>query len=140
MRSRTRGILIGATTTVALGLAVAAFAAPTPEEIEVGKRRYMKYCATCHGPTGTGDGYAASTFVKKPANLTLLAKQNGGKFPVGEVIGIVKGDQPIAAHGSREMPVWADILGSPMSGEYTQTETDLKILTIVNYLETIQQK
>lgn len=109
--------------------------------VEQGKQLFLKYCATCHGPSATGDGVAASTFKNKPANLTLLAKNNGGKFPTMLVINIVKGDAPIAAHGGREMPVWGEILGRPLdTGMYKQDEVDLKILSIANYLESIQQK
>jgi mono/diheme cytochrome c family protein len=111
-------------------------------ELEVGKKQYMKYCATCHGPSGNGaDGVASRLFTKPPTDLTQLAKNNGGKFPMMEVIGIVKGDQPIAAHGTREMPVWGQILGKPLEdGMYGQDASDAQILTIGKYLESIQVK
>src|SRR5262249_1570108 len=110
-------------------------------DVAQGKQLYMKYCATCHGPSATGDGVAASTFKNKPVNLTLLSKQNGGQFPTMKVLSIVKGDSPIADHGSREMPVWGEIIGRPLdSGMYKQDEVDMKILSIADYLKSIQQK
>ncbi len=42
-----------------------------------------------------------------PADLTLLAVQNGGVFPRETVIAVMTGAQPVTAHGTREMPVWA---------------------------------
>jgi mono/diheme cytochrome c family protein len=142
MRSGLRGTIIGLWTIAALSVAGTATIASADEQLTVGKNQYMKYCATCHGPTGTGtDGVASRLFTKPPANLTTLAKNNGGKFPMMEVIGIVKGDQPIAAHGTREMPIWGQTLGKPLSeGMYGKDEADAQIMTIGKYLETIQVK
>lgn len=112
----------------------------TPESVAVGREQYMKLCATCHGPSGTGDGIAASTFKRHPTDLTTLAQRNGGKFPTATVIDIVKGDTPISAHGKREMPVWGEILGRPLdTSMYQQDAADLKILSIAAYLQTIQK-
>lgn len=112
----------------------------TPEYLQAGRDQYMKYCATCHGPTGTGDGMASSTFNKHPVDLTLLSRQNGGTFPMTKVLSIVKGDTPISAHGTREMPVWGEILGHPLDDSmYQQDAANLKILSIASYLESIQK-
>jgi mono/diheme cytochrome c family protein len=109
--------------------------------LQLGQQRYMKYCATCHGPSATGDGVAARLFTTKPPDLTLLAKENGGKFPMNELLSIVKGNAPIAAHGNREMPVWGEILGRPLDTSMTgQAAADSEILVIGNYLESIQKK
>lgn len=139
MRSGFRGAII-ALCAVATLVAVPAFA--ENEQLKVGKEEYMKYCATCHGPSGTGtDGVASHLFTKPPANLTLLAQKNGGKFPMLEVLNIVKGDEPIAAHGTREMPVWGQILGRPLSeGMYGKDQSSAEILNIGKYLESIQAK
>lgn len=143
MRSGFRGSVIGLLACAASVVASGSALADDSMQLEVGKKQYMKYCATCHGPSGTGtDGMASRLFTKPPTNLTLLAKNNGGKFPMMEVIGIVKGDQPIAAHGSREMPVWGDIIGGDptQDGMYAKDEADAKIMTIGKYLESIQAK
>ncbi len=141
MRSGFRGTFIGLLAIAASCLAGNA-AAADDMQVKVGKDLYMKYCATCHGPSGNGtDGMASRLFTNQPANLTLLSKENGGKFPMNELMNIVKGDQPIAAHGSREMPVWGEILGRPLSdGMYGQDEADAKIINIGKFLETIQVK
>ncbi|MBY0277614.1 c-type cytochrome [Candidatus Binatia bacterium] len=135
--------MIGLLACAASVVAVGSVHADDSMQLQVGKKQYMKYCATCHGPSGTGtDGAASRLFTKPPTNLTLLAKNNGGKFPMMEVIGIVKGDQPIAAHGTREMPVWGDIIGGDptQEGMYAKDEADAKIMTIGKYLESIQAK
>lgn len=142
MRSGFRGMVMGLVACAASFAATAPALADDSMQLKVGKEQYMKYCATCHGPTGTGtDGAASRLFTKPPTNLTTLAKENGGKFPMMEVIGIVKGDQPIAAHGTREMPVWGQILGRPLKeGMYGQDSADAEILNIGKYLESIQAK
>jgi mono/diheme cytochrome c family protein len=141
MRSSLRGMLAGAWVIAALGLGVPTDAtAASKAAIEAGKKSYMKHCATCHGPTATGDGVAASTFQNKPIDLTTLAQKNGGKFPTLEVINIVKGATSIPAHGTREMPVWGEILGHPLKGEYSEDRANAQILEIANYLQSIQKK
>ena len=140
MRSGFRGIVIGLLACAA-SVAVSGIARADDMQLAVGKKQYMQYCATCHGPSGNGtDGAASRLFTKPPTNLTLLAKNNGGKFPMMEVIGIVRGDQPIAAHGSREMPVWGQILGADPTDEgmYAKDEAGAQILIIGKYLESIQ--
>lgn len=142
MRSGIRGTVIGLLACAASVAASGSALAGDDMQLEVGKKQYMQYCATCHGPSGNGtDGVASRLFTKPPTDLTLLAKNNGGKFPMMEVIGIVKGDQSIAAHGSREMPVWGQILGKPLEdGMYGQDAADAQLLTIGKYLESIQAK
>ena len=142
MRSGFRGIVIGLLACAA-SVAVSGIARADDMQLAVGKKQYMKYCATCHGPSGTGtDGMASRLFTKPPTNLTLLAKNNGGKFPMMEVLGVVKGDQPIAAHGTREMPVWGQIIGGDPTeeGMYKKDAAEAQILTIGTYLESIQVK
>jgi mono/diheme cytochrome c family protein len=109
--------------------------------LQIGKQKYTQYCATCHGPNAAGDGVAANLFTKRPPDLTLLAKNNGGKFPMSELLNIVKGNAPIPAHGNREMPVWGEILGRPLDTSMTgQAAADAEILVIGHYLESIQKK
>ncbi|HXZ88657.1 MAG TPA: c-type cytochrome, partial [Candidatus Binataceae bacterium] len=46
--------------------------------ITSGKLQFRQYCAQCHGMDATGDGPVAPALKKKPANLTVLSKNNGG--------------------------------------------------------------
>ena len=73
-----------------------------------GPELYRAYCASCHGPEGRGDGPAASSLKNVP-DLTRIAARNGGVFPSALVQHIIAGDNQIAAHGSRQMPVWGPI-------------------------------
>jgi len=99
---------------------------------------FRAHCAACHGAGGKGDGPAAAALKTKPANLTVLAKDNGGKFPTEQVQKFISGDDPATqSHGSREMPIWGPI--------FHQIEDDkdfgnVRLQNLIAYLETIQQK
>ncbi len=135
------GIAAGLGLLLAPGLTRAADMTSEQLAVHLGQQDYVKYCGSCHGPAGAGDGVASSLFKTKPTNLTLLAKENGGRFPVNEVLSIVAGDTPVAAHGSRETPVWSEVIGRPeQTGMETQQVVNGQILTIIRYLETIQAK
>ncbi len=62
----------------------------------------------CHGPDGRGNGPLAGKLNKVPADLTQIAKLNGGKFPAGKIAEIIDGRDIVAAHGMRDMPIWGN--------------------------------
>jgi mono/diheme cytochrome c family protein len=99
---------------------------------------YHAHCAACHGPDGKGNGPAAANLKTKPADLTALARNNGGKFPAGQIRKFISGDDPtMAAHGSREMPVWGPIFHQI---EEDQDLGNVRVQNLIKYLESIQQK
>ncbi len=101
-----------------------------------GQQMFVTYCATCHGKEGKGDGPAASALKKAPADLTQLAKKNGGKYPENHVAATIRtADSPV--HGSKEMPVWGPLLSSVSS---SQGEVQLRVSNLVKYIETLQEK
>ena len=54
-----------------------------------GKQMYTNYCAPCHGENGKGSGPAAPALKSQPTNLTLLSKNNNGKFPDAHVVTVL---------------------------------------------------
>ncbi|MEQ5870059.1 c-type cytochrome [Sagittula sp. NFXS13] len=46
-----------------------------------GGRNYAHWCSDCHGAQGRGDGPLAVMTAERPADLTRLARGNGGVFP-----------------------------------------------------------
>ena len=46
-------------------------------EIISGPLQFREYCASCHGMDAKGDGPVAASLKKKPADLTMLSKNNG---------------------------------------------------------------
>ena len=113
---------------------------PDPKQVEIGKQNYLRYCGSCHGPNAKGDGVLAGTLKQKPADLTLIAQKNGGKFPTADIVSFIDGTKPVAAHGDREMPVWGEVMKEESPGALgQQAVVQAKITSIVNYLRSIQQ-
>ena len=55
-----------------------------------------------------GKGVMSDSLTKKPADLTVLSKNNNGHFPFTEVYQAIEGSQQIDTHGTRDMPIWGD--------------------------------
>jgi mono/diheme cytochrome c family protein len=99
---------------------------------------FRAYCAPCHGLDGKGGGPVAPTLKTKPADLTAMAKSNGGSFPGEQASKTISGDAPsLRAHGTREMPVWGPIFHRI---ESDQDFGNVRVKNLVKYLESIQQK
>jgi mono/diheme cytochrome c family protein len=123
--------------------AVAA-ADPDPLEDYGGAELYARFCASCHGPQGYGDGPVAPSLRVMLPDLTELAKRSGGRFPEERVREIVDGRAVLAAHGTRPMPVW----GYELEARAGETEEDAVqardtaqtlIDRLVNHLRDIQR-
>jgi mono/diheme cytochrome c family protein len=105
-----------------------------------GAEMFSEYCAACHGPSGKGDGPAASALRIPPANLTTLAQRHGGKFPDSYVATVLdNGVHEAKAHGSKDMPVWGALFGSISGGQsLASQEVKLRISNMSEYLRTLQ--
>jgi len=104
-----------------------------------GHDMYLRYCASCHGPQGHGDGPLAGVLDRRPADLTLLAKKNGGRYDEGAVMSVIDGRRQIVEHGTREMPVWGAIFEEEGKGQpYPAYHSLLQSRLLVDYLGTIQ--
>jgi mono/diheme cytochrome c family protein len=99
-----------------------------------GRKLFMQYCATCHGADAKGDGPTARALKKAPADLTKIEKVDG-KFPSTRIQRIIAGDDMLASHGSRDMPVWGTVLRQKVGAGFAK----LEIYNLTNYLESIQQ-
>ncbi|MGA7295160.1 MAG: cytochrome c [Terriglobales bacterium] len=103
-----------------------------------GKEMFMNYCASCHGKDAKGDGPAAASLKEAPADLTTLAKRNGGKYPVDKVTSILRGQATVVPHGDQEMPVWGPVFWR-MSGGHEEV-VQQRIANLNRYLESVQEK
>ena len=99
-----------------------------------GKEMFHEYCAVCHGEQAKGNGPAAESLKKTPADLTQIARKNGGKFPTVGVMRVIEGADVVPAHGSRPMPVWGNIFRSLEN----QSAETLRVNALVNYIEQLQ--
>jgi mono/diheme cytochrome c family protein len=114
-----------------------------------GKREFDSNCAACHGMDAKGRGPVAGFLTKNPPDLTLLARGNGGVFPMDRLYRAIDGrDLPeggqAGPHGSREMPIWGRDYRL-RDGEYhgdTPYDADAmvrgRILSLLEYLNRLQ--
>lgn len=107
-------------------------------DVAAGRELYVSHCASCHGKDGKGDGPAASALKTRPPNLTVLAKQNGGKFPAGNLYQVIKWGGGIVGHGSKEMPVWGRVFLAESS--HKEQEAAQRIRDLLQYMESLQEK
>ena len=110
---------------------------PDTAVVESGRDLFATYCASCHGVSGRGNGPAAEELRRRPADLTQLAKRNGGIFNGPRIHSIVDG-RAVKAHGTMEMPVWGDAFkwreGLPEDAIKSRIEA------LVRYLGSIQER
>lgn len=103
-----------------------------------GKEMFVSYCASCHGKDAKGDGPAAAALKSLPADLTTLAKRNGGKYPSDKVTSILRGQTNLAPHGDQEMPVWGPVFWHMSQGHEEQVQQ--RIANLNKYIESLQVK
>jgi hypothetical protein len=72
---------------------------------------------------------------KKPTDLTQLSSHNGGKFPDSRVARYIEGDDTVASHGSRDMPIWGDVFKS-LSKD--QNITRMRVSNLTAYIKSLQ--
>lgn len=123
-------------------LLTAALSLPlSAQDMDAGRQHFADFCATCHGLGAQGDGPMSNLLTISPTNLTLLASERGGAFPIADVVAKIDGRDPLLAHGS-EMPIYGwffegkgvvirDENGAPIM-------TSQPIIDLVTWLESVQ--
>jgi mono/diheme cytochrome c family protein len=113
-------------------------AGPNLGEAASGETIYFRYCAACHGKSLKGDGPVAAGLVKKPIDLTQLARRNGGSFPFDKVAAMIDGRQSVRMHGTPDMPVWGEIFALTAGTDVQDAASAVKRIT--HYLWSLQAK
>ncbi|MCB1377559.1 MAG: cytochrome c [Alphaproteobacteria bacterium] len=132
------GGLLAAITLVALASSALA------QDAVVGQEEFRSHCAACHGLTGLGDGPIGQSLKVPAPNLAKIAEKNGGKFPFQKVYEIIEGRAVLAAHGTRDMPLWGDRYMrdakpvTPDQADITRQLVEQRILSLVYYIGTLQ--
>jgi mono/diheme cytochrome c family protein len=124
----------------AAGLASCVMGAPEPTP--TGAEDFAAYCSACHGTGGAGDGAVAATLAAKPADLTGLAKRNGGTFPSTAVMAKIWGYTG-GRDGERVMPQFAALLDGELvlydGGDGIMTPTPIRLVQLAEHLRLLQQ-
>ena len=108
----------------------------TADEVTQGKTLFMQYCASCHGPSGAGDGPLAPSLSTPPANLRLLSLHFGNPLPQEVIARFIDGRTDVKAHGPRDMPVWGAKFYAESNGEEPKVKE--RIAKLVAFLQSIQ--
>ena len=127
-------------TFLSLWVAFAALAcAEQTEAPPTGQLLYVRHCASCHGLGGVGDGPVAESLMKSPADLTMLAAGNEGRFDEARIMQVIDGRREVVEHGSREMPVWGAVFETELEGErYGTYAAMLHVRALTDYLRSLQ--
>lgn len=105
-----------------------------------GKELYLRFCASCHGATGRGDGPVAESFTVEVPDLTLIARRAGGSYPRQRIVRIIDGRHILSAHGSRTMPVWGEDLSRLEIGDpNAERATRIIIDRLADYVWLLQK-
>jgi len=105
-----------------------------------GAQLYARFCASCHGINGRGDGPVASSIRVEVPDLTLLARRQGSAFKRERIERVVDGRFLIGAHGTREMPIWGENFSRVEVGDpEAERTTDLIIKKLVDHIEAMQR-
>jgi hypothetical protein len=126
-----------------LGLAPQEGRGQEQEVAAVGKPLYEDNCLVCHGHAGKGDGpmMTFGLLAIPAADLTQLSKRNGGHFPFWKIYRVIDGRDEVKGHGTREMPIWGEEFRMDIgSSTMLQTEVRGEILSLVYYLQSLQEK
>lgn len=126
------------------------------QDLDEGRTEFLSKCAACHGTDAKGAGPMTGKLKRKPADLTVLARNNNGVFPADATVAIVDGRGTIG-HYRPEMPVWGCRQGPPPGRQrkaYQPTPIESlldmpcdpeevirkRIVEIVEYLRRVQEK
>lgn len=113
----------------------------TAEVEDPGKQTYTQYCSACHGRDAKGNGPVANWLTAKPTDLTQLAKNAGGEFPMMKVIQAIDGTTTVRGHGDSDMPVWGDRFRAEVGHSLNRhAQVRGRIMLIADHLRSVQVK
>ena len=110
-----------------------------------GMQIFADRCATCHGHDGKGGGELGKLLRTPPPDLTKIAENAGGQFPVVSTFNVIVGGLAIPAHGGEGMPVWGHFFleealeASGLSDLHAADIASGRVLSLVYFMESIQE-
>ncbi|HZP42239.1 MAG TPA: cytochrome c [Candidatus Binatia bacterium] len=103
-------------------------------EPSAGEALYRRYCASCHGLEGRGDGPAAGALSPKPTDLTRSTAD------VPELMRWIDGRATVRAHGTAAMPVWGEVFEQALIEEPHRRRTALlQAKTLAEYVHALER-
>ncbi len=95
---------------------------------------YARYCASCHGATGGGDGPAAAALQPPPTDLTRST------LGLAELMKVIDGRRTVRAHGTGAMPVWGLVFEAEGEGTDRQHRDALRrVQGLAEYVQALRK-
>jgi hypothetical protein len=112
-------------------------------QAQFGRQTYRLFCVGCHGADGRGDGDVAAAMEIPVGDLTLIARNSGGVFPLDEVAAAIAGTSEVSGHKRLAMEPWAKMFAE----EFKQFAAEMAVNQLVSrridhlvaYLQSIQR-
>ena len=102
-------------------------------DIGIGLELYQRYCQSCHGERGAGDGRVGKYLKVPPADLTTISERNDGTFPEEHLAKVIDGRNEVRTHGAKEMPIWGEVFGEEAEGD-AEAVVDERITALIEVL------
>ena len=120
----------------ALALPATGAQAASEEKLDftAGLELYQRYCQSCHGERGRGDGRVGKWLKVPPADFSGLSERNDGVFPEERVAQVIDGREDVRTHGSREMPIWGKVLAEEVAGPDVEEQVGRQIAVLTEVL------
>ena len=105
-----------------------------------GEELYRRFCASCHGVEGRGDGPVAASLRVEVPDLTRIASRARGMDPRERIVRVIDGRHIIGAHGTRLMPVWGeDLARLEIGNPDAERSTQILIGRLADYVSSLQR-
>jgi mono/diheme cytochrome c family protein len=96
---------------------------------------YRRYCASCHGIGGGGDGPVAPLLKIAPTDLTRL------DATIPDLMRQIDGRAMTRAHGTAQMPVWGEVFEGALIAEPQRQRTALqRVEVLADYVKRMQKR
>jgi mono/diheme cytochrome c family protein len=127
----------------ALSSSLCAAQAPAFEAVSLldysGAEIFGRFCASCHGESGRGDGPVAGSLRTAVPNLARIAERYG-EFPRAQIADTIDGRSVvISAHGTHTMPIWGYEFWVEEGADIeAEAEVSTLIERLIDFIESIQ--
>ncbi len=123
-----------------IGLCLDIRSATQAADADGGRQMYLRYCSSCHGRDGRGNGPVSRDLKVEVPDLTRIAEKHRGIYPLDDVMATIDGRRLVRGHGDRDMPIWGENFRTELEGKrYPELTTLLRAKVIAEYVATLQR-
>jgi len=135
--------LVSAPLWLLLVAGMAAFVSPKIQaqafEEYSGAETFHRFCASCHGAEGIGNGPVAAALPIMVPDLTKLRDRLGKDYKDDVLRRIIDGRDIVIYHGTRYMPVWGyEFWVEEGADEAAEQRVETIVANLIDYIESIQ--